>query len=151
MTAPQTNTDRLAALVAAKLQVVEILLRLSQRQRELIERDEMQGLVRLLAAKQSVLQQMQSLDRQLDPFRGEDPEQRVWRCATDRAACQAQAERCNALIAEAMELEKQAEAAMLARRDAAATVLAAAQTAADARFAYAPLATTSPARLHVEG
>jgi hypothetical protein len=132
-----TSTDQLAALIAAKLQVVEVLARLGGRQLELIERGEMAGLVKLLAAKQTVLQQLQLLDRQLDPYRGDDPERRVWQSAAQRALCQAQADRCNALLAEAMDLARQGEAAMLLRRDAAAAAISAAQTAADARSAYA--------------
>jgi hypothetical protein len=70
------DTERLAALVAAKLQVVEILLRLARRQLELVEAGDAAVLLKLLAAKQTVLDQLQALERQLDPFREQDPETR---------------------------------------------------------------------------
>lgn len=135
--APTTDTVRLAALVSAKLQVLEILATLSRRQIELIAAGDTPALLKLLTAKETVLAQLTALERQLDPFRSEDPERRTWRSPAERAACQHQADRANALLAEAMQLERQAEAAMIARRDAAALALSAAQVAADARTAYA--------------
>ena len=46
-----SSTDRLAALISAKLQLVELLARLGRRQLELIEAGQMNDLVKLLAAK----------------------------------------------------------------------------------------------------
>jgi hypothetical protein len=151
MTESGTCTTRLAALISAKLQVLEILQRLSQRQLDLIGAGEMTALVKLLAAKQTVLRQLQTLDQQLDPFRGHDPDQRVWPTAEERSSCQAQADRCNALLREALELEKRAEEAMLDRRDAAARELSTVHVAADARSAYVAPPAPLPIRLHVEG
>ncbi len=145
------DTDRLAALIGAKLQVLEILARLSRRQLAMIDGGEMTALVKLLASKQTVMTQLQTLEGQLQPFRGDDPDARVWRSLSDRAACQAQADKCNALLAEALALEKKAEEAMLCRRDAAALALSAAQTGADARSAYAAMPLTPSAALQVEG
>jgi hypothetical protein len=147
---PATETARLAALIAAKLKVLEILTRLSRRQLELIAAGDTPALLKLLTGKEAVLAQLQTLERQLDPFRSQNPEQRDWPSPEARAACQREADRANALLAEAMDLERQAEAAMAARRDAAAAALSAAHVAADTRAAYAaPLA--SAASLHVEG
>jgi len=145
------DTDRLAALIAAKLQVLEILAHLSRRQLAMIGAGEMTALVKLLASKQTVMSQLQTLEGQLQSFRGDDPDARVWRSSAERSACQAKADRCNALLAEALALEKQAEEAMLRRRDAAAVALADAQTATDARAAYATVPRSSPTALQVEG
>lgn len=150
-TATATGTARLAALVSAKLQVLEILARLSRRQLELIAASETPALLKLLTAKETVLSQLQALERQLDPFRNEDPDRRAWPSPAARAACQKEADRANALLAEAMQLERQAEAAMIDRRDAAAAALSSAQVAADARSAYGAGSMSSPTSLHVEG
>jgi hypothetical protein len=139
---PAAGTGRLAALIRAKLEVLEILTRLSRRQLALIAGGDSAALVKLLTAKETVLSQLQAIERQLHPFRDEDPEGRIWNSPAERAACQREAERANSLLAEALDLERQAEAAMLARRDATAAALSAAQGAADARAAYAG---TSPA------
>jgi hypothetical protein len=136
-TAQTTETARLAALIAAKLKVLEILTRLSRRQLELIDAGDTPALLKLLTGKESVLAQLQTLERQLDPFRGQDPQERRWPSPQARSACQQDADRANALLAEAMDLERRAEAAMAARRDAAAAALSAAHVAADARTAYA--------------
>ena len=80
------DTNRLAALIAAKVQVLEILARLSRRQLALIDAGEMTALVKLLASKQTVMAQLQKLEGQLQPFRGDDPDARVWQTPGDRSA-----------------------------------------------------------------
>jgi len=146
-----TSTIYLAELIAAKLQVLKVLVQLSRRQVELIGAGEMATLIKLLAAKQTVMNQLQAIEHQLAPFRDEDPEKRAWRSPAERAACQAQAELANALLTEALGLEQQAETAMLHRRDGAASALAALQTASDARIAYAAIPATSTSSVHAEG
>lgn len=146
------DTDRLSELVAAKLQVVELLLGLARRQLELADRAEMTALLKLLAAKQTVLDQLQRLEREIDPYRNQDPDQRAWRNPADRERCQAKADLCGKLLGEAMILEKQGEAALLRRRQAAAAALEDAQSAADAAVAYAaPEPVALPTMLHCEG
>jgi hypothetical protein len=131
-----TSTERLATLIGAKLQVLEVLARLARRQLELIEAADMTGLIKLLAAKQSVMNQLQRLEQELAPFRDEDPERRCWTSPSERAACQAQAERCNGFLAEVMQLESRAETAMISRRELAAAALAEVENGSAARFAY---------------
>jgi hypothetical protein len=147
------DTDRLAALVAAKSQVAELLVRLAQRQLELATGGQTQALLKLLAAKQSILDQLNHLEREIDPFRAQDPEARPWRTPADRAACQQHAQRASQLLAQAVTLEQQGEAVMVRRREAVAVELSAAQSAADARSAYAPqpARTTAPSALQFEG
>lgn len=151
MSPSRLPTEQLAALVAAKLQILKVLVQLSRRQVELIEAAEMTTLIKLLAAKQTVMGQLQTIEQELTPFRGEDPDRRVWRSTAARAACQTQAETSNALLTEALALEQRAETAMLGRRDAAAAALASVQTASDARAAYAPLSPVPFSSMHVEG
>jgi hypothetical protein len=145
------STEQLARLVSAKRQVLKIVVQLSERQVEMIECGQMEDLMKLLAAKQTVLAQLQSLERELAPYRDDDPETRAWASPAARAACQAQATEANALIGRSLELERTAEAAMVARRDAAEQSLAAFQAAADARTAYGPLLAPPIAGLQMEG
>jgi hypothetical protein len=145
------RTDQLAALIAAKLQVLQVLVRISRRQLELIDAGEMTALVKLLASKQTVMNQLQSLEQKLAPFRDDDPDQRAWRSPAERAECQTRAEQARLLLAEAIKLEKQAEQAMVAQRDAVAAALAAVQLACDAKAAYATPAVQSVSNVHVEG
>jgi len=148
-TVTEYDTDVLAALVAAKLKILELLAQLARKQLALADQGQTTDLLKLLAAKQTVLAQLQHVERRLDPFRSQDPETRIWRSALDRQRCQEQAARCDELLAETMGVEKQGEAAMLRRRDHAASVLAGASAAADAQAAYAGPVFPAPAALHL--
>lgn len=145
------STTELAALIAAKTQLVEILVRLGKRQIALIGEAETTALIKLLSAKQTVLAQLQAVERKLDPFRAENPETRQWPSAAARAACQAEADRCNAMLAEAMELDRSAEASMRQKRDATATALESVQTAEGTRSAYESSPPSIARLLQVEG
>jgi hypothetical protein len=149
----EPTTERLAALVAAKLKILELLVGLARRQLALADGGELSDLVKLLAAKETVLSQLQALERQLDPFRQQDPESRRWLTPADRTRCQANAHRCDELLTEALRLEKQGEAVMLRRRDAAAAVLQSVSVAVDVQSAYAaPLPSSiPPLHVHCEG
>ena len=150
---PTAETTRLAKLIVGKLKILELLVQLAQRQLSLVEEGEIGDLLKLLAAKQTVLGQLQTLERQLDPFRSEDPEERRWATPEHRRECQQHARRCDELVAEAMRLEKRSEAQLIRRRDAAAAVLQGVSAAVDVQSAYAgpPTAAGLPLHLHCEG
>lgn len=144
------STTRLAGLITAKQQVLEILVQLGRKQVAMITSGDVSSLMKLLAGKQSVMNHLQMIEQAMVPFRGQEPEQRVWESPAHRTACQARAEQCNALLTEAMQLEQVAEKEMVLRRDATQAALNSVQSAADARAAYAPLGTTA-ASLRYEG
>jgi hypothetical protein len=151
MTIATKSTEHLARLVSAKLQVLKILVQLGERQLAMVERGELASLIKLLAAKQTVLSQLQALDGELAPYRNDDPDSRRWASPASRAACQAQATEANHLAKRSLELEKQAESLMIAQRDAAGQALSTLQTAADARTAYIPTFLPALASLQIEG
>jgi flagellar biosynthesis/type III secretory pathway chaperone len=153
MTTTANSTDRLAELVNAKLQMLELLSQLAERQLALARGGAIPDLLKLLAGKQTVLVQLQQIERLLDPFRSEDADARPWRSAEDRRLCQQAASRCDELLAQTMRLEKLGENEMQHRREAAASALATAQSSADASLAYAGSPDPSPAlaELHCEG
>lgn len=131
------ETKELADLVQRKLTLLTLLARLGKQQLALIDGGDMGLLMKLLAAKQTLLSQLQELERRLDPFRSDDPEARLWASADARAECQRQATECNLRLTEVMELEKQAERQMVIRRDNAAARLQGVHSAAEASHAYA--------------
>lgn len=145
-TMPYHETKQLADLVQRKLEVLTLLVRLGRQQLALIEAGEMEVLMKLLGAKQALLSQLQELERQLDPFRADDPEARAWSSAAARAACQKQAEECGQRLAEVIQLEQQAERQMTQRRDSAAARLQGVHSATEARHAYAASAFDSVSR-----
>lgn len=130
------NTDLLAELIDKKHHVLEQLRQLSRRQTELIDQGDMTRLIRLLAAKQKLLGDLQSLESELHPFRDEDPESRQWRTPDARARCRQTAERCEALLGEIMLIEKQSESELTQRRDTVAAQLQGAHAASHATRAY---------------
>ncbi len=68
------ESQRLAQLAQCKLQIMQLLRRLAAQQLEDITGGDMSNLLKLLAAKQTVMDQLAKLEQQLDPFRGQDPE-----------------------------------------------------------------------------
>lgn len=154
-TSPPHNppgTLRLAELIRVKLKIIELLAGLARKQLALAEGGDTSELIKLLAAKDTVLAQLHAIERQIDPFRAEDPEARVWRSPGERVRCQEQARQCDELLAATMNLERQAEAVMLRRRDQAAEQLVEITGAAAAATAYThPALPATPVHLVCEG
>ena len=73
------ETDVLAELIGKKLAVLEQLRGLSRRQSDLIADGDIQRLLAVLSAKQTLLAELQKLQQRLEPFRKQDPDARVWR------------------------------------------------------------------------
>jgi flagellar biosynthesis/type III secretory pathway chaperone len=130
------STETLANLIAQKLQLLELLARLSRAQAELIDGGDMTRLLPVLGAKQQLLAQMQQLEPALAPYRDENPELRVWASPAARDRCRANAERSEQLLAEIMLLERQGEAEMVRRRDEAARRLEEVEVGSQAHSAY---------------
>ena len=81
------ETDVLADLIGKKLAVLEQLRDLSRRQSDLIADGDIQRLLSVLSAKQTLLAELQKLQQRLEPFRKQDPEARTWRrCPESRSA-----------------------------------------------------------------
>lgn len=130
------NTQQLAQLIAAKHDVLTQVRQLARRQVELVEEGDVGKLLGLLAAKQGLMLQLQDLERELDPFRRQDPDSRRWPSAEDRQRTRELATRCESLLSEIMVMEKNCETNMIQRRDAAASRLAGVGRAAEAAQAY---------------
>lgn len=145
------ESDRLAQLAVCKLQIMQLLRKLAAQQLEVISGGDMTNLLKLLAAKQTVMDQLTKVEKQLDPFRGEDPETRDWPSTAARETCQRNVETCNELLADIMRLEKQAELEMVRRRDDASVRLAGMHGASEARHAYVAAAAATGLDLSTEG
>ena len=130
------ETDRLAELIDQKLKVLAQIRQLADRQTLLVSGGNMSALLGLLAVKQKLLGSLQSLERQLDGFRQQDPEKRVWRSEEARKRTRRAAEQCQTLLDEIMRIERRCESDLVERRDAAADSLQGAHTATQAQRAY---------------
>ncbi len=143
------ETDLLANLIDQKHEVLSQLGELSRRQLALAAAEgDMTPLLSVLGVKQQLLGRLTTIERQLDAFREQEPESRLWRSAADRTRCARAAEQCRTLLAELTSLEKQGLNDLLGRRDAAAARLKAAGAATQAREAYAGAA--APRASHLD-
>jgi hypothetical protein len=130
------STTRLAELVAKRRRCLEQLLELGRRQADLIAVGNMGDLMRLLAAKQQLIVALQAMERELAPYHEQDPDERTWASAEERARCAADAEHCRRLIQEVVALEQTGERQLTMRRDEAAGQLRMVKAAGRIREAY---------------
>jgi hypothetical protein len=130
------ETEQLAELIGARHEVLIQLRELSRRQLDLIGEADVDRLLVLLSAKQTLLGRLQRVDRQLDPFRRQDPESRQWRSPAHRERTRQMAQRCETLLGEIVLVEKQGESDLIRRRDEAAAHLEGVHRASRARQAY---------------
>ena len=132
----QTRTQQLAALISQKHECLCRLRDIGLRQYQLVEEEDVETLLRLLATKQRLIEGLQQIEKQLDPFRQDDPELRQWASPADRKACAEVASRCESLLEEIVSQERRSEAELKQRRDRVAKQLDSAQESSVARHAY---------------
>ncbi len=138
------QTDRLAELVERKHECLVRLHLLGRKQLGLVEEGRMAELLDLLAVKHRFLLDLQELDRQLEPFRREEPEDRRWRSAELRRQCAEKAEQCRRLLQEVLQQEKVCEEKVIRRREETAAQLEKLSRSGQACGAY--LSSDRPAR-----
>lgn len=131
------NVQLLAELVERKCDCLTQLHALSRRQMELIDNEQMTGLIDLLAGKQRLIGLLQGIDQQLAPYRGLPPAARAWSSDGDRARCASLLARCEALLADILRHEKLGEERLIERRNQTAARVASAWQGNEARGAYA--------------
>ncbi len=117
------DADRLAELVAQKYQLLQMVQELVVRQQELIDRGEISELLEVLVVKQKILEQLQGVERQLEPFGQQDPQTRRWPSPQLRQATADRLQSCQLLLTDILQREKQCEAQLLRRREEAALQL----------------------------
>lgn len=98
------STERLAQLVHQKATLVRELHKLVSKQQQMIREQEV-DLIPLLAVKQRVLEALNDVDRTMDPFRQQDPDQRQWLSVEARTHCRDEAEQCEALFRQVLMIE----------------------------------------------
>ena len=132
----ELETDRLAELIQRKRSCLAQLHQMGMKQLELVADGAMAKLLEVLAAKQRLLVNLHQIERALDPFRGQSPEERRWPSAAEREKCAEELTQCETLLGEIVTQEKQSEAELIRRRDEAAQRLQGAHVASLARGAY---------------
>ncbi len=130
------ETDRLAQLIEQKHTILTQLRELSQRQSDLIQGGDIARLLSLLAAKQASLQDLQNVEKELDPYREQDPEQRQWRSPELRQRVRQVVADSQSLLQEIMQVEQVCESQLAQRRGDAAERLQGVHDVSSARKAY---------------
>lgn len=131
------DTDLLAKLIDRKRHVLSQLSQLTIRQLTTVRQGDMSHLLGLLAAKKHSLNELQAVERELDPFRHQDPDSRRWQSPAHRERAREVAEQCETLLQGIMRLEKQSETELVHRRDSVASRLQGVHGASQATKAYA--------------
>ncbi|HWC88370.1 MAG TPA: hypothetical protein VG433_01905 [Pirellulales bacterium] len=130
------ETHLLAELLGRKHDCLAQLYELGGQQLVLVESGDITQLLKVLAAKQRLLERLQEIEGGLDPFRSQHPDQRQWSSAEERSRCSQVVERSELLFRDILAREKQSEQLLGLRRDDAAARLEQAHTASQARGAY---------------
>lgn len=130
------DTTLLAALVHRKRECLAQLAGLVRRQQTLIESEQMALLLDVLAVKQRMLRDLEQIERELAPFRNQQPGDRPWPTPEDRRRCAAELDDCQRLLKEIVAQERQSETELSRRRDETSERLQGTHRARDARAAY---------------
>lgn len=135
------ETDELAQLIAQKHDLLSKLQLLSRRQLQLAgHSDHITDLMRVVAAKQTLIESLLNVDRRLDPHRQCDPEDRQWRSPLDRHRCSVATRECQAMLDELKQMESEAEDRVRANRDEISRSLQTTQGSTAALDGYASTA-----------
>ena len=130
------ETELLTELMGRKRDCLVQLRDLGPRQLAMVREGSMTALLDLLSAKQRLLLELQELDRQLVPFRGQDPNARRWPTPEARQQTARQLAECEALLVQIVRQEKQSEEELIQRRQQTAIQLQSVHAAHRARGAY---------------
>ncbi len=130
------SPQHLASLVRQKRSLLEQLRTLCENQKQTIEADDAERLLRILTAKQKLLSGLERIEQELAPFRDQDPETRPWKSEQERQACRADVQASEKLWETILELESLCGKELEERRQALAKRLSAAQAQSNARQAY---------------
>ncbi len=131
-----SETDQLAQLLQKRHESLRQLAYLSRRQVELIDSGDLGTLLQILAGKQQLLGDLNAIERGLDPFRNQRPEERQWPDPAARERSARLVEESDLLLGEIFQLEQRSAGGLQQRRDEAAQRLQGLHTAHEARGAY---------------
>lgn len=130
------ETQLLTDLLLRKHDCLVKLFELSGQQLGLVASGDIMQLLKVLGLKQQRLAQLQQLDGELEPFRGQQPSERQWASDHDRARSAEIIERSESLFREILAREREAEQLLGQRRDEAAARLDQANAATQVRASY---------------
>lgn len=132
----ELSTEALADLIHRKRTVLAQLREVGRRQVGLVDSGDIAALLRLLSAKQHLVDALGAIEQRLKPFRTQAPSARLWSSVQLRETAAREAEECTRLLAEVVAIEEQQEQAVIARRDSVGEQLRRVHSAAGVAGAY---------------
>lgn len=130
------STSHLFALIERRYELIRDLVMLTDTQALVAISEDVSTTLGILARKDTLIDQLRDIQTQLQPYHGEDPELRVWRCAEDRKRCKDLAEQSEQLLKEVIELDEKTIESMQRGRDAISAQLQYVQDSLSAQQAY---------------
>ena len=109
--------SRMTEIMTERAVVLEQLLVVSHTQLKLVRGNDIASLLQLLARKQQFLDNLESCERALDPFRSIEAEKRKWDTDTDKDNCSVAMQKCNDLLKQILELDKTSETELAVMKD----------------------------------
>jgi hypothetical protein len=131
------GTKKLQELGSLKLHLLRSARELSIQQFEVMQSDDVATLLTVLSRKSEILDTLRTLQKDLDPYRDQQPEDRQWDSAEERLACRKTFEEIDRLLEELTQMDNRALEQMTQQRDAMASQIAQFATAEAVQNAYA--------------
>ncbi len=130
------DTNLLSRLITAKHSVIVELQAIVHQQVAAGNDPSMAHLNAAMHRKDALVDELLSLESQLDAFRTQDPEARVWESPEARQQCRQTEAECRRMLDEILAHERQAEATLIQRRNDTSHQLQQSSAARQARNAY---------------
>lgn len=116
-------TEFLLQCMVERLEIARALQSLGRSQADAVDGADINATLRILARKQSLLEQLRILGQRLQPYFQDDPEARIWESPDRRHVCQQIADEGSRLLCEATQVDACLLDDMAQRRDALAAQL----------------------------
>jgi hypothetical protein len=131
-----TDTQHLSALIERQWSILSALRLLAVHQADCLGADHVELLLSMIARKQPLLDELLQIQTLLNPYRGQDPDLRIWSDAAERERCKAMLVSCDQLHQEIVRLESHALDELEVQRSAVAAQLQECRDATLASSAY---------------
>jgi len=132
-----SGTKKLQELGDLKLHLLRAARELSIQQVEVMQSDDVATLLTVLSRKSEILDTLKTLQKELDPYRNQEPEDRIWDSPDEQASCRKTFEQIDRLLEELSQMDNLALDQMTQQRDAMASQIAQFATAEAVQNAYA--------------
>ncbi|MCL2348896.1 MAG: hypothetical protein FWC50_11635 [Planctomycetaceae bacterium] len=131
-----TDGEKFYRLIQKKQERLQQLHDCSRNQLQYVDDGNTDALFELLGVKQKLLLDLEEIDRQMEVYRLDDPEKRLWPSPEMRQRCREAVETCRRLVCETLENDQAAEKELIVKKNAAQKQLRQFDTKANIQLAY---------------